>query len=279
MLLNALEKERKKQLKALKDVEKLEQLARGGTKLELNQKAKVADKKGCKAALEAAERALEAAVLKASKVDREACGRCGNCGSSGHKTSNCPRPKMKTAASEAGKTKTAGGSSGAGGATKTKKAAAPFAGAAVKCLNCGAVGHTTANCPRTKTAELKLYEANRAKLAAEKAAAKARAHKAAEQERWLAGAAATAATTRDTGAGAAGAAPVVHSESVGSVLVVAEKPSIAKAIAHAMSGGRMRTRGNADGWAQMCRLHDFYTYFGPARGKCRSSSHCLPTHA
>ena len=49
---------------------------------------------------------------------------------------------------------------------------------------------------------------------------------------------------------------------------MAEKPSVAKAIAMMLSGGKKRERGNVDGWAPMCRLHDFFTYFAPARGKC-----------
>ena len=54
--------------------------------------------------------------------------------------------------------------------------------------------------------------------------------------------------------------------SEGGVLVVAEKPSVAKALAHHLSNGRMRTASNADGLAPMCKLHYFHHYFPPAKG-------------
>ena len=54
--------------------------------------------------------------------------------------------------------------------------------------------------------------------------------------------------------------------SEGGVLVVAEKPSVAKAQAHHLSNGRMRTASNADGLAPMCKLHHFHHYFPPAKG-------------
>ena len=54
--------------------------------------------------------------------------------------------------------------------------------------------------------------------------------------------------------------------SEGGVLVVAEKPSVAKAIAHHLSNGKMRTASNADGLAPMCKLHYFHHYFNPAKG-------------
>lgn len=53
--------------------------------------------------------------------------------------------------------------------------------------------------------------------------------------------------------------------SEGGVLVVAEKPSVAKALAHHLSNGKMRTASNADGLAPMCKLHYFHHYFPPAK--------------
>jgi DNA topoisomerase IA len=52
------------------------------------------------------------------------------------------------------------------------------------------------------------------------------------------------------------------------VLCVAEKPSVAKAMALALSGGKQRIRCNTQGLAPMCRLHDFHCFFPPARGVC-----------
>ena len=51
-------------------------------------------------------------------------------------------------------------------------------------------------------------------------------------------------------------------------MCIAEKPSVAKAVAEFMSGGRKRERFSFDGKAPMCKLHDFYTYFPPAKKKC-----------
>ena len=52
------------------------------------------------------------------------------------------------------------------------------------------------------------------------------------------------------------------------VLCVAEKPSVAKSLAQILSGGRQRTRTNAQGHAPMCKLYDFFYHFSPAKGKC-----------
>ena len=49
--------------------------------------------------------------------------------------------------------------------------------------------------------------------------------------------------------------PKAPPSSEGGVLVVAEKPSVAKALAQHLSNGRMRTASNTDGLAPMCKLH------------------------
>jgi DNA topoisomerase IA len=48
------------------------------------------------------------------------------------------------------------------------------------------------------------------------------------------------------------------------VLVVAEKPSVAKLIAQGLStSGAMRTRQNPNGHAPMCKWHEIITFFPP----------------
>ena len=50
------------------------------------------------------------------------------------------------------------------------------------------------------------------------------------------------------------------------VLCIAEKPSIAKALAFHMSHGKSRERTNNA--TPMCKIHEFFTYFPPAKEKC-----------
>ena len=50
------------------------------------------------------------------------------------------------------------------------------------------------------------------------------------------------------------------------VLFVAEKPSVAAAVADALSGGRKRVRGQPP-----LRIHDFYAFFKPAGRRCSIS--------
>lgn len=58
-------------------------------------------------------------------------------------------------------------------------------------------------------------------------------------------------------------AGAAHSD--GGVLVIAEKPSVAKAIAMALSKGRLRTTTNTDGCAPANKLHYFHQFFTPAK--------------
>ena len=50
------------------------------------------------------------------------------------------------------------------------------------------------------------------------------------------------------------------------VLFVAEKPSVAAAVADALFGGRKRVRGQPP-----LRIHDFYAFFKPASRRCSIS--------
>ena len=50
------------------------------------------------------------------------------------------------------------------------------------------------------------------------------------------------------------------------VLMIAEKPSVALAIADALSHGKKRTRG-----LRPLVVHDLYFYYPPARAKCSIS--------
>ncbi|EKX47433.1 hypothetical protein GUITHDRAFT_50898, partial [Guillardia theta CCMP2712] len=51
------------------------------------------------------------------------------------------------------------------------------------------------------------------------------------------------------------------------VLCIAEKPSVANTVATILSNGRKRSRSNPAGHAPMCRIHDFFYHFQPARRK------------
>ena len=53
------------------------------------------------------------------------------------------------------------------------------------------------------------------------------------------------------------------------VLIVAEKPSVARSIAEFLSNGRMRTRR---GIAKMCAVHEFFSRLGNERVQCRVTS-------
>jgi hypothetical protein len=46
--------------------------------------------------------------------------------------------------------------------------------------------------------------------------------------------------------------------------MVAEKPSVAAALARILSRGSHRTRINADGWAPMCKIHQVNGIASPA---------------
>ena len=52
------------------------------------------------------------------------------------------------------------------------------------------------------------------------------------------------------------------------VLIVAEKPSVAKAIAQHLSKGRLRTASPEGGRAPMCKLHFFHQFWTPTKVIC-----------
>lgn len=60
------------------------------------------------------------------------------------------------------------------------------------------------------------------------------------------------------------AVTTTHAPSVARVLCIAEKPSVAKAVANALSNGKMRSR-NCGGKGKL-RVHEFFQYFPPAKG-------------
>jgi hypothetical protein len=296
----------KKLQKRLKDIERLHKLKASGQALERNQQAKLASRDADAASLKKLEDQRRKLLLSASSSKRESLGACGNCGSTGHTTPNCPRPKVHSATNEdkgrkggkgkgkgkgkgdkSGKGKSKGDKGGKGkaksefgkGKAKGKGATGPalhpyFAVAkaeaevptvrqlrnaknAGKCANCGSTNHVVDNCPRPLPPLLAQQVSElRRHLAKPKPV---REFERREQGVYL---------ESDLSA-ATHAVRKAHSESVGSVLVIAEKPSVAKAIANILSGGKKRTRNNTNGNAPMCALHDFFAYFPPAKGKCR----------
>eukprot|EP00960_Hanusia_phi_P065788 766210-Hanusia_phi.AAC.6 len=51
------------------------------------------------------------------------------------------------------------------------------------------------------------------------------------------------------------------------VLCIAEKPSVANTVANILSNGKKRSRSNPAGYAPMCRSHEFFYHFHPAKTK------------
>lgn len=163
------------------------------------------------------------------------------------------------------------------------------------CVNCGAEGHAAAQCPRPlrQAAKSDQPQGRRTRNAAQQSRggsggghstkSKAVPMPSTDDNRRTnpnEGARKGNVAKHDDGvdddgddAGCRGAADGNREEDKGGppaprVLCVAEKPSVANIIAEVMSGGRKRTRTPAYGAAPMCRLHDFYAYFPPARQRC-----------
>jgi hypothetical protein len=147
------------------------------------------------------------------------------------------------------------------------------------CVNCGAEGHAVAQCPRPlrQGAKSDQPQGRRARDVAQhirggSGGGPSMKSKAAP----MPSADGNTRTNPNEGGDVAGcrwAADGDREEDKGGppaprVLCVAEKPSVANIIADVMSGGKKRTRTPAYGAAPMCRLHDFYAYFPPARQRC-----------
>ena len=146
-------------------------------------------------------------------------------------------------------------------------------------------GHSTSNCPRSRRVvraveyDPKAAAAAAAKEAAILAARQKAAAAAASMDMFLprggtvdghgfdgeAGGSGGGRKASSASASASASAPI-HAPSVAKVLCIAEKPSVAKAIAAAMSAGKMRSR--MCGGKGKLRVHEFFQYFPPAKGKC-----------
>jgi hypothetical protein len=157
------------------------------------------------------------------------------------------------------------------------------------CGNCGRGGHTGANCPRSVAVEaVPMSLSAAAKAALERAAdggpdndeeeeAPAQEFRYFDPSLLQFSAVESGETATAEGSASGGGVPGARlaaaafqgpnrPTSEGGVLVVAEKPSVAKAVASHLSNGKMRTASNADGYAPMCKLHYFHHYFPPAKG-------------
>jgi hypothetical protein len=157
------------------------------------------------------------------------------------------------------------------------------------CGNCGRGGHTGANCPRSVAVEaVPMPLSAAAKAALERAAdggpdndeeeeAPAQEFRYFDPSLLQFSAVESGETATAEGSASGGGVPGARvatatlqcpnrPTSEGGVLVVAEKPSVAKAVASHLSNGKMRTASNADGYAPMCKLHYFHHYFPPAKG-------------
>ena len=143
------------------------------------------------------------------------------------------------------------------------------------CSNCGTPGHDSSQCPRPKNPaaasknSISVRPASSAHTLPSKTSGPGRS-RGLERERSSAGRgfpSAGCAVAVPADAGKCGSHQLdLEDEGLPRVLCVAEKPSVAKVIAQALSGGRQRIRTSAH--ACMCKLYDFYYYFPPANSKC-----------
>lgn len=180
----------------------------------------------------------EKTVIIATHCHSDGCRRCGNCGKGGHDTVHCPRPVKAAAAKGAA-------------AAKPAAVAKPFRNASAKGVDEGSAPQSKGSGKGGKGAP-KHAKASMPTAAPRYSTCKAKPAEAVEQ----------------------GVMPAVkHTPAVGTVLVVAEKvlassddprcrlklvlqPSVAKAIASLLSGGRRREYCNPQGWAPMCHIHE-----------------------
>ena len=253
-----LDREKRKIHKLLQKLTALENEHQSGKKMEKNQLTLLED--GRKKRREHADRLVEldkarnGLILSTSFQVREQFNCCGNCGSISHKTKTCPRPQslaMKNqrlvpvpqpTKSNTSTTKRSKQQQNSKNSKNNKNSKA--------CETCGSTSHHTNSCPRPKVL-----------LKSQKKQPKPKP---------------TQPRSTNPRAPSSSLRPAIEKHilrPVGSntidptlprVLVIAEKPSVAKLIAQGLSNsGAMRTRHNPNGHAPMCKWHEIITFFPP----------------
>ncbi|KAK3284561.1 hypothetical protein CYMTET_7800 [Cymbomonas tetramitiformis] len=269
--IETLCKEQKKRQRNLYDIQALEVRKKSGEVLQDNQLAKLALKKQREDEVAEIQERRRAAFLKAPAELCERYGVCANCGVPGHTPSNCPR-SVRPKARQTPRPATAQG-------TMTLKAGALPAPALP------GNGRAVSELPAAPSPAVPVRTRHIADRALQ---GQSHQHEPPPSPPCLKdrGPAEARVPRKVEACHGAGPDPYLQERSVEAfgrhnaeggtelgatvprVLCVAEKPSVASAIAEALSGGRKRTRSNAEGHAPMCRLHDFFFHFPPAKGKC-----------
>ena len=124
------------------------------------------------------------------------------------------------------------------------------------CGNCASLSHSTKDCPRSKKVMKKINLKSKSKVSS--TLPRKSVPKPPHRAKPIPGDATfqNPPNPRKTKGGAAEPR----------VLCIAEKPSIAKSLAFHMSFGKSRERSRRE--TPMCKIHEFFAYFPPAKTKC-----------
>lgn len=241
-------KQRNKIQKALAEIATLAAQKAAGEALDRNQLAKL----GKQAAME---EELRQVYLQGTVEQRERLGVCGNCGRSGHWQANCPRGKAVVADPRP---------------PPPALEPAPAASENLmphELLAAEAVVASTVRYLDPALTNFRALEASAVATCHATAGSATGGDSGSGGDGQPAAAAAATTTTGSTTAAAKSAAIAVggRADSSGGVLIVAEKPSVAKAIAQHLSKGRLRTASPADSLAPMCKLHHFHQFWTPTK--------------
>ena len=256
-----LDREKRKIAKLIAKLAVLEDLERNGGTLDVNQMKLV--QQGRKKRREHAQRieelddARNGLILSTTPHVRQLFGCCGNCGRDSHTTKNCPRPQ-----SLAMKNQRAGFTTPTNRKKTSKETTQPKKIPKNCCQTCGSKTHVTKNCPRPTV----LHESQKPGKRTTTTHSTFTKNKPSTTKT-----PAPASSTPHTPLAPAVEKHVLrpcHGKgsdvNLPRVLVVAEKPSVAKLIAQGLSNsGAMRTRHNPNGHAPMCKWHEIVTYFPP----------------
>lgn len=213
------------------------QRKKAGDALEQNQLAKLSTRKAREDELKDLERKRRDLLVAAGPEVCASFGVCSNCGIPAHDAKNCPRPKNPLANQGSRTQKPPFDRHAQHGGNPVRKSSK----------------YGNGGCSQAATSLSDALPEDRVQPES-RAIGKPESHR---KER----------LTPPQSAAAEDAAHSGH-EGLPRILCVAEKPSVAKALAQTLSGGRQRIRMNLNGHAPMCKLHDFYHHFSPANSKC-----------
>ena len=246
----ALDRRMRTLRKKIAETDAIFQKKKAGETLEQNQLTKLGSRKEREAELAGLEKQRRDVLVAGGAELCRAFGVCSNCGVAGHEANQCPRPKNPAAAKASAPPRSGQGQGrGRGGAGA--------GGERVPGRSPATEASTNAHAQATSNRVLGGSRRHSSTSSSEGAKSHAALLQRVEQ--------------KDKGniGGHREVAMEEHDNSgLPRVLCVAEKPSVAKAIAAALSAGKQRISSNAEGLAPMCRLHEFHCYFPPAQSLC-----------